>query len=340
VHALVLRIGIVVLLVSLQLWIALSLAVLIGRARYDRRQRIGASIPKPREVDRILKRALGRPRTEWGRWRRIAALNRLARMKHPATPHVLYHALWHSDAEVAGAAVRALGALGDPWAIELLIAALRDGRVPRSRVAAQLERLAPEPGYLLLPLLHDPDPAVRFWGTTLLGPYEAIGEGELVGLTHDEEPNVRAAAVEALANRSGAEAAAATVALLDDPAWFVRVHAARAAGHVAGLDAAPAIAGLLTDERWWVRTAAKDALRGMGGDAIPALVQTLSSPDRFARNGAAEVLQDIGLVDHLALEDPDSTLLSRIYAAGGPRLREAAELRAARARETRTEQAA
>ncbi len=339
-HALVLRIAVVVVAVSFSLWVALSLGVVIGRARYDRRRLVAGRTPKPREVDRLLRRALGHPRTEWGRWRRISALNRLARMKHPSTPHVLYHALWGPDLEVAGAAIRSLGALGDLWAIELLVAALRDGRVPRSRVAAQLERLAPEPGYLLLPLLRDPDPAVRFWGATLISPYEALGEADLVDLTRDEDPNVRAAAVEALGHRSGEEAAAASIALLDDPAWFVRVHAARSAGHVAGAEAALTIAGLLADERWWVRSAAKDALRGIGGEAIPALVSTLTSADGFARNGAAEVLQDIGLVDHLALEDPESPLLARIYAAGGPRLREAAESRAARSREAREVRAA
>ena len=182
-HALVLRIAVVVFTVSLLTWLALSVAVLLGRALYERRQRIRSSPPRPREVDRLLRRAVGTPRTEWGRWRRISALNRLARMRHPATPHVLYHALGSSDSEVAAAAIRALGALGDLWAIELLVAALRDGRVPRSRVAAQLERLAPEPGYLLLPLLRDADPVVRFWGATLLGPYEALGEAELTELT-------------------------------------------------------------------------------------------------------------------------------------------------------------
>jgi hypothetical protein len=52
------------------------------------------------------------------------------------------------------------------------------------------------------------------------------------------------------------------------------------------------------------------------------------------------VLQDIGLVDHLALEDPRSPLLARIYAAGGEKLREAAEERTARERRLREEKAA
>jgi HEAT repeat protein len=339
-HALVLRVAVVVLAVSFSLWVALSVAILIGRARYDRKLRIGLTTPSAREVNRLLRRALSEPRTEWGEWRRISALNRLAQIRHPATSHVLYHALWGSDPKAAAAAIRCLGALGDLWAIELLVAALRGGRVSRSRVAAQLERLFPEPGFLLLPLLRDPDPAVRFWGATLIGPYEALGEVDLLSLTRDDDPNVRAAAVEALGSRHGEAAAAATVALLDDTVWFVRVHAARAAGHVAGASAAPQIAKLLADERWWVRTAAKDALRGLGGEAIPALTSMLSSEDRFARNGAAEVLQDVGLVDHLALEEPGSPLLAHIYAAGGPRLRQAAESRAARVREAREEKAA
>jgi HEAT repeat protein len=339
-HEVVLRTAVVVLALALPLWALLSLTVLVGRARHDRRLRIGAQTPSARQVQRLLRRALGRPRTEWGQWRRISAMNRLTRMQHPSTPHVLYHALWDSDPRAAAAAIRCLGALGDLWAVELLVAALRGERIPRSRVAAQLERLYPKPGFLLLPLLRDSDAAVRFWGATLIGPYEALGEVDLVNMTRDEDPNVRAAAVEALANRQGAEAALATMALLDDPVWFVRVHAARAAAHVAGTEAAPRIARLLADERWWVRTAAKDALESLGRDAVPALVPVLTSPDRFARNSAAEVLQDVGLVDQLALEDPRSPLLARIYAAGGPKLREAAEERTARERRLREERAA
>jgi len=84
---------------------------------------------------------------------------------------------------------------------------------------------------------------------------------------------------------------------------------------------------LLADERWWVRTAAKDSLRGMGPDAVPSLLSVLGHEDRFARNGAAEVLQDTGFVDFLALDNPRSPLLERIYEAGGERYREAAQAR-------------
>jgi HEAT repeat protein len=323
------RVAIVVLAVAFPAWALLSVVVVLGRVRYDRERRERPSHAlATREARRLVRLAGSRPRTDWGRWRRIAALTRLTQAHHVAAPRLVRRAAADRDPVIAAAAIRALGDLGDHWAIELLLAAMRDGQAPRSRIAAQLERLAPGPGARLLALLGDPDPVVRFWGATLLAPYPELGQASLLGLTRDIDPNVRAAAVETLGGRSGDGVAEATFSLLQDPVWFVRVHAARAAGHVLGAAAAPALARLLAEERWWVRTAAKDALRGIGSDAVPALLPVLTDPDAFARNGAAEILQDIGFVDALVLERPDSPLLERIYAAGGERLREAAELRA------------
>lgn len=259
----------------------------------------------------------------------MTALQRLEQEHHPAVPRLLRPLLDDENQMIAAAATRTLGDIGDEWAIDLLLDVLRRGHGQRSRIAAELERLAPAPGAKLLPLLRDLDPSIRFWGATLLRPYPELGETTLIELTWDSDPNVRAAAVETLGTRSGTAVGSALVARLDDGEWFVRVHAARAAGHVVGVDAAPTITRLLADERWWVRTAAKDALRGMGADAVPSLLSMLGGDDLFARNGAAEVLQDVGFVDFLVLDNPRSPLLERIYEAGGERYREAAEARLA-----------
>jgi hypothetical protein len=341
VDALVIRVAILVLALALPAWIVLSLAVVLGRMRYDgrTRERRGDELGE-REAGRLLRRAGRRPRTEWGRWRRVSALSRLARAHHPAAPRLLQPALADSDPRIAAAAIRSLGDLGDGWAIDILVSALRSGSAPRSRIAAELERLAPVPGSRFVPLLRNQNPAVRFWAATLLGPYPELGRERLMALTWDPDENVRAAAVETLGSRSGRAVGAAILARLDDPAWFVRVHAARAAGHVLGVAAAPSISGLLADERWWVRSAAKDAFRSMGPDAVPALLSVLAHPDSFARNGAAEVLQDIGFVDTLTLEQPDSPLLERIYDAGGENLKQAAEQRAQEKRPVREVKAA
>ena len=323
----VVRLATVVLLLAFASWVSLSATIVLGRLWYDRTHRDRVRALPPREARRLLRRAARRGRTDWGQSRSASALSRLTRAGHPAARRLVRRALADPDPERAAAAARSLGDLGDEWAIDLLLEALRAGHVQRSRVAAQLERLAPLPGAQLLPLLHDADPAVRFWGATLLAPYPELGQAALVESTCDDEPNVRAAAVETLGGRGGDGAGEAALALLEDPAWFVRVHAARSAGRIVGAPAAPAIARLLSDQRWWVRTAAKDALRDLGQAAIPALVPVLVAADEFARNGAAEILQDIGFVDYLADEEPSSTLLARIYAAGGDRLRIAAELR-------------
>jgi HEAT repeat protein len=331
VDALVLRVALAVLVVALASWLALAIAIVLGRLRYDRARRERLGTLSERAAQRLVRRARGHPRSEWGRWRRVRALQRLEQAHHPAVPRLIKPVLGDSDPMIAAAAIRMLGDIGDAWAIDLLLDLLRRGHSQHSRIAAELERLAPAPGPKLLPLLHDWNPSVRFWGATLLRPYPELGDGILIQLTWDSDPNVRAAAVETLGTRSGATVGTAVTARLDDSEWFVRVHAARAAGHVVGADAAPSIVRLLADERWWVRTAAKDALRGIGADAVPSLLSILAHDDPFARNGAAEVLQDIGFVDFLALDNPRSPLLERIYEAGGERYRLAAEERAAEA---------
>ena len=329
---LVLRVALVVLAVALPAWAFLSVVVVAGRLRYERRHRNPTERPlSAREADRLVRRVAGRPRTEWGRWRRVTALQRLERAHHPAVPRLLRRVLHDPDPKIAAAAIRTLGDVGDDWAVDLLLDALRDGNGSRSRIASELERLAPAPGPKLLPLLRNHDATVRFWGATLLRPYPDLADATLIELTWDSDANVRAAAVETLGTRHGSAVETALSARLDDSEWFVRVHAARAVGHVVGAEAAPSLTRLLSDGRWWVRTAAKDALRGMGGDAVPSLLAMLTHEDPFARNGAAEVLQDVGFVDFLAADNPRSPLLERIYEAGGERFREAAEARAASA---------
>jgi HEAT repeat protein len=328
--ALVLRVGLIVLVCGIAAWLALSLVILLGRVRYDRHRHADRTTGlSPRVADRLVRRVERRARTRWGRWRRVHALQRLEEAHHPAVPRLIGSVLDDADPKIAAAAISTLGEIGDDWAIDVLVDALRRGHGLRSRVASELELLAPAPGAKLLPLLRDWDPVVRFWGATLLQPYPELGEATLIELSWDPDPNVRAAAVETLGTRTGRGVGPALLARIDDSEWFVRVHAARAAGHVLGADAGPTLTRLLADERWWVRTAAKDALRGMGADAVPALLAMLNHDDRFAQNGAAEVLQDVGFVDFLVLDNPHSPLLERIYDAGGEKLREAAEARLA-----------
>ena len=326
--ALVSRVAIAVLVVAVPAWTVASLTLVLGRMIHDRRRAERATELRRREAVRLVRRAGGRPRTELGKWRRITAVTRLARAGHPATPRLVRPLVEDPDPAFSSAAIRVLGDLGDEWAVDRLVGALKIGHGPRSRVATEIERLAPAPGPKLVPLLRSTNPVVRFWAATLLRPYPELAGDRLVALTWDVDANVRAAAAETLATRTGPEVGTALLACLEDSEWFVRAHAARAVGDVVGVEAAPTIARLLADEDWWVRMAAQGALRGLGPDAVQSVVSVLTHADPVARNGAAEVLQDVGFVDELVRRDPQSRLLERIYAAGGARFRAAAEARA------------
>ena len=113
--------------------------------------------------------------------------------------------------------------------------------------------------------------------------------------------------------------------------WYVRAHAARALGDAGGPDVAEEVAPLLADREWWVRLAAKESLQAMGEEVWAVLVPFLDHADPFARNGAAEVLQNIGILDSLivleaATARPSATkieMLRKIASAGGTRMTEA-----------------
>ncbi len=318
------------LLAAFLAWSGLTVATIAGRLNYDRRERAPGkrdSVPLSGRRTATLARHASRHRTESSKWRRAAALRTLVASGHPRSRALVRRALSDPDRDIAGAAIKALGDLGTPWAQEQLVVALRADLYQRSRIAAQLERFTPDLGPSLVGLLDDPNPTVRFWGATLLGHCPGLALDALIVLTRDQDANVRCAAIEALSTRGDVQALAAIRHRLTDERWFVRVHACRAVGALGTLDDAPLIARALGDPWWWARSAAKRALCGFGVAVAGAVIPYLDDEDEFARNGAAEVLQDVGFVDSLATTGVEGRLLERILASGGRGMRDAAEVR-------------
>jgi HEAT repeat protein len=265
-------------------------------------------------------RALLAPRQhERARWQRIAALRVAALGGVPDAVTLLQAAASSPDEEVASAGIRILGELATPQAQSVLVETLRVGNFSRSRVAAQLDRLAPLSVHTLSPLLEDPDPNVRYWGAKLLArsPDEPAAGGALVAAARDENANVRAAAAEGLGREQSESGAQTLISLLLDPSASVRTHAARSIGRRRTTTAADPLAALLGDPDWWVRTAAKRALERLGAAAVPAVTPLLRTADEFARNGAAEILQNLGLVHALVDRIADPTSGDVEAAAGG-----------------------
>jgi len=270
-----------------------------------------------RYLAKIVPEAAGAKR----RWRRVRALTVLTRARWSAVSELLGDAVASDDEEVAAAAVVLLGSIGDGRACEVLVDALREGRFARARIAAQLDEAPGSRPELYLPLLGEPEPQLRFWAATLLARHAGgpVVAGALTRATEDADPSVRAAAVESLARAPGEGTRRAALSLLGDPVWFVRAHAARALRDLDG-GTGPAIASLLTDDSWWVRAAAKESLEARPGIALELLADYLEHEDAFARNGAAEVLQNTGELDTLIAGEGDPATVQRILAAGGRQL--------------------
>jgi HEAT repeat protein len=266
-------------------------------------------------------------------WRRIASLRLLAHQGYSGIVPLLGQAIADQDSEIVGAAVAILGRVPDLKAADLLIGALKSGQYAPSRVATYLDQFPIALPAQLRPLLHHPEATVRYWGVTLLARHKATPglESELAALTKDSAPLVRRAAIASLSRVNVGAAVQAGRPLLADPVWYVRAHAARALAEAEDPDLAADIAPLLADREWWVRSAAKEALQRMGPEIWSTLVPYLDHADQFARNGAAEVLQNIGILDSLivleaATARPSPTkieMLRKITSAGGSRMTEA-----------------
>ncbi|HTK29920.1 MAG TPA: HEAT repeat domain-containing protein [Vicinamibacterales bacterium] len=264
------------------------------------------------------------------KWRRITSLRILCRLRHAGFVELLGKAAEQKDPEVATAALSLLGGLEEPAAGEILVRALVARRHPASRIAMHIDRSPVPLADRLKPIVEERDAVVRFWAAVLLGRYADVDgiEAVLLPLTRDADPRVRKGAIESLGRLGHDEAAAAAVKLLADPVPYVRANAARALGRLERTEEAPKVAGLLGDRDWWVRFAARQALEAMGSEIWPVLASCLNHGDRFVRNGAAEVFQNLGLLDSLIVLEAASDhpspqkidMLRRIASAGGVRL--------------------
>ena len=261
--------------------------------------------------------------------RRISAMQLLARAQSPNLAALLTRTVEDSEQEIVGASLALLGRLPERAAALTLVDALKRGRYTPSRVATYLDLFPLPIAIELRPLLHHPEPTVRYWAATLLSRHHVAGvEADLAALTRDSAPLVRKAAISSLADIGGPLVAPSARELLDDEVWYVRAHAARALAVGGGADAADEIAPLLADREWWVRLAAKESLQQLGDEVWSVLVPYLDHPDTFARNGAAEVLQNIGVLDSLIVLEAVTTrpspakieMLRKIATAGGTRM--------------------
>ena len=279
------------------------------------------------------------------KWRRISALHVLLNARPTAIHALLRVALADADADVASAAATVLQRIGDQRAAEILIEGLRIARLPASRIASRLERFTIPLADLLRPMLTDARPEARYWAVTLLrDQHDEDGlAAAIMPLVDDPDAPVRKAALLTLGSMVPQRVAHDAAMRLWDPAPFVRTAAINALAQAGERSPdrtrrkafASSITPLLADREWTVRAAAKDALVRLGPGTWREVAAELTSTDGFARNGAAEVLQNLGVLDWTLRgiasgahpTDEAVEVLKRALREGGVAMSKAAALR-------------
>jgi HEAT repeat protein len=226
---------------------------------------------------------------------------------HDAVPR-LRELLGEGREEVREAALFALGRMGTRDALEAMLEALERGdRWTEEKVAEAVEEAGDESRQLLIHLLQDDDPARRSLAAEVMGKVAGPEEAPaLEAALEDEDIDVRARAADSLGKMRAVEARAGLLKALDDPEWEVRSQAAKALGHIGDAEDAERLVLCLRDREWWVRQNAAEALREMGEVGEGPLIETLWGDDRFARETAAQVLEEASLVERIVKDMRDN----------------------------------
>jgi HEAT repeat protein len=183
-------------------------------------------------------------------WRRARAAYTLGDMGSQRALEPLLHSLGDESRAVRAAAGRSLGRLQAVEAVQPLVAALVEGRVPRAVAGHALLSVGPSSLPRLRALALDSDAETRTTVIELIGLLGDAADAPLVSeRLRDSSAEVRAKATRALGRLGAAEAAGELRAALADRIPFVRATAAIALGMIGDREAAPALlAQARTDE--------------------------------------------------------------------------------------------
>jgi len=219
---------------------------------------------------------------------RTAAAGALGQIGDPRAVEPLIAALKDEGESVRSSAARALGKIGDPRAVESLIAALKDKKWHvRKPAAGALDRLAWKPDRGAAGAAYWA--AKGEWGKCVEIGAPAVEP--LIAALKDED--VRMRAVEALGKIGDPRAVEPLIAALKDQDERMRKWAAEALGQIGDPRAVEPLIAALKDQD--VRMRAVEALGKIGDPrAVEPLIAALNDRDERVRKWAAEALGKIG----------------------------------------------
>jgi HEAT repeat protein len=280
---------------------AIALRELVGG---DQGMELAARLEEAGVGQSLVRRLGSRRRTV-----RLDALETLARARLPTAFAAVNYLLHHPQPVVrlmAGRAAARTLAIWNGSARDVGVISFADSlagaELPAGAVTEVLILLQDAAPAVIARMMADPNLSAPPTRACL----DAVGRLGLVQLAYEAgsrithaNAEVRAAALRALGRlrRVPARARDAVVIALADDTEFVRIQAARAAAFVQEENALTALYESLGDPSWWVRRASAESLLGRGDWGVGALQKAAAShPDRYAKDMAAQVLLDAGLV--------------------------------------------
>jgi len=231
-------------------------------------------------------------------WRvRANAMRALGGLKDPRAVDRLLAALAKKDEhpEVKGNAAIALGSMGAQRAVVPLIAALKHSDpMVRGAAASALGQLR-DPRALppLIAALADDDAHVRMRITISLGRMGGPAVlNPLLGALKDDNRQVREVAARAFHGAKDPRVVGPLIAALDDPCPNVQINAAGALGEIEDPEAVAPLIALLTDDNHAVRGAAATALgKQEDSRAVEPLIEMVLKEDRWETRGLGALVK-------------------------------------------------
>ncbi|AKU91829.1 HEAT repeat domain-containing protein [Vulgatibacter incomptus] len=257
-----------------------------------------AGLGRERGIGEGLLRRLGKK----GRAARLGALDDLARARLPDALEPILAASHSTDPAVRHAALRAAsrtlarvpGDLAERFS-NRFAEALVDADLPPTLIAEVLLLADGAAPAIVASLLHQPGLSKEHLRAALMAARSLSSAplaDAIAGLAKHDEPEVRSAALQALAARVEVteDCLDSIRESLEDDRPFLRVHATRAAVHLPDSQMFDALWARLGDSSWWVRVAAAETLRSLGAAGNACLERaSRTHPDRFAREMAGSV---------------------------------------------------
>jgi HEAT repeat protein len=256
--------------------------------------------------------------------RRSQALLALGRTRAPEAIPALVEVLDEPDDEVRLDAVRALGRIGLPKAAVGLLEqiSVADLSLPAAPLQNALLNCCRAEPRVLVPFLRRADDTARPLLARVLGEIATAEMGDdLLLLTVDPLPEVRASAARALGRAKSKTALSALANLARDPEWFVRLRATVALGELNDPLAIPLLIATLCDANRYVRLRSAAALAGYEQYLGEILELVQRTGDRYALQALVSELERSGGVLKLinALVDPEQQAFSRAALLGALR---------------------